>query len=567
MADEFQKFIEMGINKIRNEYKISGFEEKCKAGAIKEFFIKMRDGIRLKTHCYVPEGQETFPAIIQRSCYPFADALYRTHGEELSKRGYAYIYQYCRGTGGSEGEWVPNINERQDGIDTLNWLNSQKWVDCIGYWGCSYLALTGWVIADALPDKVKALCLTHYGTDRFVSAYQNGAFRHDVLTAWAMQNTGFKVEADYIESCKSRPHIEVDEKLWGKRVGWYRDWIRNTRSDDAYWQNGFWKMLHDIPSKVKVPVYIAEGWYDHHLGSAINTYLSLPDECREHSVLEIGSWNHSFNPCLEGHKTGNLKNSEVLQMLNWFEETLVKKHIPEGRINTYVIGTDHWEECKTFLTDVKKTKTFFLSAEKSGNAYKIQGTKGVTNECISYLYDPENPVISHGAESMLNSHEHIGSLLQPEAGYREDVISFISEPMESEMKIAGKIKIKLYVSTDADDTAFTAKVMEVFPDGKAFNIRSSIAILAYRKENQNEYIPNEVAEIDIDMWDIAWEIKKGSKIRIDISSSDFPQYSIHTNYKGIWSEQDKIKIAKQTLYFGAKHSSCIIFPVSDILET
>lgn len=125
--------------------------------------------------------------ILQRSPYVHLMDMYLLHGKNLAQRGFIYILQFCRGTGQSEGEWEPNVNERQDGLDTLNWLQNEPWVKNIGYWGNSYLALTGWCMADAVPSKVKGMYLSVYGTDRFTSAYSKGMFRHDVLTSWAME--------------------------------------------------------------------------------------------------------------------------------------------------------------------------------------------------------------------------------------------------------------------------------------------------------------------------------------------------------------------------------------------
>ena len=143
-------------------------------------------------------------------------------------------------------------------------------------------------MADAVPEKVKTMYLGVYGCDRHTSAYKDGLFRQDILTAWAMGNAGVPVEAPLLESCAYRPQTEVDEKVWGVHLDWYRDWITNTDRDSAYWSDGFWKELKEIPGKVKIPVFIREGWYDHHLGSAIVTYESLSEEAKKHSVIQIG---------------------------------------------------------------------------------------------------------------------------------------------------------------------------------------------------------------------------------------------------------------------------------------
>ena len=192
--------------------------------------LPMQDGVRLYTEIFKPEGLAQFPVLIQRSCYPNQQPLYEINGVELTRRGYGYVVQTCRGTGKSEGHWEPNVNERPDGRDTLQWLNDQPWAESIGYFGASYLALTGWAIADIVPPKVKGMMLTVYGTDRFKSAYEKGLFRHDVLTGWAMQNAGHPVTADYLESCRFRPHDKVDEALWGGTLDWYQDWIHATRA-------------------------------------------------------------------------------------------------------------------------------------------------------------------------------------------------------------------------------------------------------------------------------------------------------------------------------------------------
>ena len=181
---------------------------------------------------------------------------------------------------------------------------------------------------------------------------------------------------------------------------------------------------------------------------------------------------------------------------------------------------------------------------------------------ISYLYDPNDPVISHGSESLFATQSGIGSLKQPQYGFRDDVISFVSEPFNEEKDIIGIIKAKIFVSTDAEDTAFTMKVMEVFPDGSAYNIRNGITTLAYRNGSPERisYTPNSIEEITIDHGH-SFRMQKRSRLRIDISSSNFPEYAVHSNYPGVWSKQDKTKTAKQTIYVGQDHPSCVILPI------
>lgn len=525
----------------------------------------MRDGVKLYTVCRVPVGDGPFPTIVMRSCYPMQEPIYRLNAQEYCWRGFAYVYQFCRGTGSSEGEWVPNINERNDGKDTLDWLDRQDWTESIGYTGVSYLALTGWVIADIVPPKVKTLYLVHYGTDRFTSAYSNGLFRQDVLTSWAMENAGFPVTTDYLRSARYRPQVNVDTDLWGKEVSWYRDWITNTNRTDVYWQSGFWKELKEIPSKVNLPVYIGSGWYDHHLGSTLKTYEALSPESKKHSVLRIGAWNHALQPCVDHIESKNLENNDEKNSFAWFDRILRKKELPEGGIQTYRIGDDRWEAYPSYpFRNTSKASLYFSRHTHDQKIHYLLEKQDDHETSISYTYNPDQPVMSHGAESLLRTWDEIGSLPQPPCGWRDDVISFLSQPFNKDLDLLGKITVKLYVSSSADDTAFTAKLMEVYPDGKTCNIRSGITTLAYRAgsdQPRGTYEPGTIVEADISMWDISWRLHKGSRLRIDISSSDFPQYAVHTNYAGIWSYQKQAKTAQQMLYCGSVFSSQVILPL------
>jgi putative CocE/NonD family hydrolase len=564
-TSDTNEMIEKFVEHVRKQFNDSSYPVEYEDFECYEEMLPLRDGVRLRTIYYFPktDQRESFPTIVQRSCYPDMDRMMRVNAEELAKRGFGFVYQYCRGVGGSEGVWRPNDNDRNDGQDFMNYLNSLEKVECMGYQGASYLAFTGWVMADILPDKVKSLYLTVYGTDRHTSAYKDGLFRHDILTAWAMGNAGREISADLMESCKYRPHIEVDKALWGGELDWYRNWITNTSRTDPYWNEGFWHMLSQIPKRMNLPVYIGEGWYDHHLGSAIKSYINLSDESKAHSVLEIGPWNHSGMPCITGHTHKNAEGSTTLKTLDWFTKTLKKKELPEPKIRCYVIGADEWREWSSYPFKPDHEEYFYLSDKLiADGAYSLEASPAASGQ-ISYLYDPNDPVISHGSESLFATQSGIGSLKQPQYGFRDDVISFVSEPFNEEKDIIGIIKAKIFVSTDAEDTAFTMKVMEVFPYGSAYNIRNGITTLAYRNGSPERisYTPNSIEEITIDSWDIAWRMQKGSRLRIDISSSNFPEYAVHSNYPGVWSKQDKTKTAKQTIYVGQDHPSCVILPI------
>lgn len=516
-----------------------------------EAMLPCRDGVRLRTMFFRPAGVAgPLPTVVQRSCYPHMEAMERLHARGFCALGFAFVVQWCRGTGGSDGKWLPNEHEREDGKDFLDALEGVDWVGNVGFWGSSYLALTGWAVADIAPPKVRTMYLTQYGTDRFTSAYMDGLFRHDVLTGWAIGNAGYPVAADYLDSCRYRPHNRVDEALWGHALPWYRQWIGNASRGDAYWRQGFWGLLATIPQRVTFPVYIAEGWYDHHLGSALAGYGRLAPAARAHSTLRIGCWNHMFQPCLQDRPGRHLENDDTATAIDWFTRLLKDEEMPDARVSLYQVGEDRWVDYPAYPVPIGRRRRLYFGPDST-----LQGQPASGNATRTYAYNPQRPVPSHGTEAMLTTGHGQGSLLQPAPNHRPDVLSFISEPAAAPQRIVGSIRVGLRVSTDAEDTAYTAKVMEVLPDGRAYNIRSGITTLAYRghSDARQRYVPGEAVQAPIDLWDIAWTLGAGSRLRVDISSSDFPQYTIHSNCPGIWSAQARTRVARQTLWLAGCH--------------
>lgn len=157
------------------------------------------------------------------------------------------------------------------------------------------------------------------------------------------------------------------------------------------------------------------------------------------------------------------------------------------------------------------------------------------------------------------------SVFQPEQGERADVLTFLSDPLERDLAIAGSIRARLTVSTEAEDTAFTVTVMEVSPDGRAINIRDGITSLRYRNGagTPQPYVPNEKTEVEIELWPMAWKMRKGSRIRVDVSSSNFPAYHAHPNLAGPWALQAETRIARQTVYGGTAEAAWLDLPITD----
>lgn len=522
-----------------------------------ELWIPAPDGVRLRTIVTKPaEMDGPYSTLVLRSCYPHQEAMLRNQSEGFAQHGFAVVYQWCRGIGGSEGKWEPNIYDRGDGLSLVNWLQKQDWVKNMGYMGASYLAMTGWIMADAVPDKMKTMYLTVYGTERHTSAWREGLFRQDILTAWAMDNAGFPVDADYMESARYRPQAKVDEALWGGKLDWYRDWITHPSREDPYWAEGHWATLRAVPGKLKIPVFVGEGWYDHHLGSMLEGYASLSETAKQHSVLQISPTNHGTQPVIPGaaHQE-HASIDEAEQQMRWFYDILVQEKLPEPAVQYYLINADEWRTYPEFPPKTAGEKVFYLDGSRLLEAPGGEAARW-------YDYDPENPVPSHGAESLFRTWEHIGALEQPEPGWRPDVLSYVSEPLEKPLDVVGPVQVKLWVQSDAPDTCFAVKLMEVLPDGRAFHIRGGITTLAWRNGAvRPQPYGGEPVELTISCWDVAWRLQAGSRLRIDVTSSNFPEYSVHPNTEELWSLATETRVARQTVLTGSAHPSRVLLPL------
>ena len=537
------------------------------------------DGVRLLTRIYLPEGEGPFPMVVTRTPYVWGQGDYVGIAREYARHGIGYIQQDCRGKGGSEGFFSPNVNERADGIALYEWLAEQPWCGDIGIFGSSYTALTGWLVGDSIPDKVKGMYLSHYGVDRHISCFRSGLFREDIMSGWAIDNAeedivkperkpGQAPGENYYGFYLYRPQVEADVNILGQKLQYYRDWITHTDYTDPYWNTGVWADLKRIPYVIDVPLTIVAGQFDHHEEGTVLGYERLRPEVKAKSRLILGSWNHSFQVTPTHVPTANAMEFDInADQFEWFYSLLVKKEEPRGEVKVYDIEADRWVNFDSWPMETGRSRTMYLSSEPAGDRWNVLGLLPSAQRgrsTVGYVYDPENPVYAEGGETLFTSSERRGSRLQSEAGYRDDILSFVSEPLEEDMTIAGNVKVYLRVKTDVDDTAFAFTLSEVTPSGEAYNMRTSIATLGYRDgllKPRVEYRRGDEVVLEIEALPIMWTVKAGNALRLDIKSSQFPEYAVHSNTAGVWAEQAETVKAHQTVFVGGEDGSRVVFPV------
>jgi hypothetical protein len=531
--------------------------------------VPMRDGIRLSTNIFRPDAKGSFPVILIRTPYGNGGPG-NNEGHFFAERGYVYIIQDTRGRYESEGPFYAMHFEADDGLDMHQWIGKQSWCDGnIGTTGGSYVGFTQWMPAPKSP-YLKTMIPAVTFSDFYSTAFQNGAFRLGLFTSWSIEMTTplllsretlqQKMDSIFL----SLPLIDQD-KAAGWRISFLRDWLSHPVRD-PFWENT--SVGTDNYKKIKASVYNIGGWFDILLGGTIENYMKMtdddiPPEIRNKQKLLIGPWVHSWGK----REVGELDfgedaafNSRELN-LRWFDSQL--KNMENGIINEppvkiFVMGANKWRfENEWPPARAKCWKYYFHS---QGNANTLNGdgqlsTISPTEEPVDrFIYNPADPVIAN--------HE-MGPYDQTYIEKRNDVLVYSTPPLQQDLEVTGPVIVKLYASSSATNTDFTAKLVDVYPDGRAMRLCEGIIRASYRnaEETPSNIEPGKIYEYTIDLWATSNLFKEGHKIRVEVSSSNFPRFDRNLNTGKNFETDTTLLKAEQTVYHNKKYPSCIVLPV------
>lgn len=537
--------------------------------------IRLSDGVPLETVLFLPEASGAFPAVLVRNPYRGNQLIYARLLPLLAQQGYAVVLVSVRGALGSGGEWLPFEHERSDGREVLDWVASQPWCNKnIGAWGASYLGIAQWSIADAGSPALKTLFMSVCGAFGYELFYRRGLFRQSVWTVWALQmmeenrfSDQFPPEAVQ-KALEYRPQSRLGEELKGKRCAWYENWVRSTRRTDPYWSEGFWGELQGVPARTEIPVMLCGGWFDIFQRPQLASWRALPEQTRKRSRYVIGPWGHS-DPAAE-RLLGKPRYPEedilgTLQLkaaVEWFDCQLKGKPYPHGvgTMETYSLHDNRWV---TWAGDIGAgpVREFYLDA--AGGS--LQNGAPERESSASFVYDPQAPAPSFAMakDGVFAVPGLEGNRLRaPAPGARKDTLTFFSGVLGEDLAIAGAIRAVLFVSSSAPATAFSLNVMETDENGGSDSIREDITDIRFCDETRVEaYTPGRVVRLEFTLTDVMWRVRKGSRLRVDISSSGFPMYHVHPDKTGCWADLTDGSPAEQTVYSGARHASKLSIPV------
>jgi len=561
---------------------------------------RMRDGVTLYANVYRPNKEGKFPVLLTRLPYnkdlPFYSHRY-LDTNRLVQNGYVVIIQDVRGRYSSEGDFYPFIYEGEDGYDTVEWAASLPYSNGeVGMFGLSYYGFTQLLAASEQPPHLKAIVPAMTLSDWMDNSVEyGGKYLVGSSETWALES----VTPDELKrTCKSPE--EYKEKMakmaefYNQIEDWYKfmpveEWppLKELGTARFFFDllNGQIKeedrkrlSILDKYDKIDVPAYHIAGWYDNFLHTTLQNYLELDKKDSAVQRLIIGPWGHGVFSSQLGQRTFGIHASgdwidqkgDLTDLhISWFDRWLKEKETANENaapIKLFVMGINQWRDEQEW--PLARTKYIPYYFHSSGQAHTGAENGGISTEkpgdetSDTYIYDPLNPVPTNGGGTLFAGVNSMGPRDQREIEQREDVLVYTSEPLQEPLEVTGLIKVKLWAKTDAQDTDFTAKLVDVFPDERAINLTDGIVRAKYRKgEWQEESVKDQIIEYEIDLWATSNVFLPGHRIRVEISSSNFPRFDPNLNTgKTMITSKTAVK-ACQTIYHSNEHPSHILLPV------
>ena len=586
--------------------------------------VRMRDGVSLSIDVYRPaQGgvavQGPFPVLLERTPYGKRRVVLNQAGEFFARAGYVVVMQDVRGRFASEGEWYfLSEQEGPDGFDTMEWLVSQPWCDGrIGTMGLSYSTATQQALAVLRPRGLASQFLSDGGYDYFHRTLRHsGAFELGVLLPYVVRlaregpdlasdparRAAFEAELDGLRPWLDRLPLRKGESFLRhapREERWFLDMLTTSRRE-AYWTQATLSLRDHVDAYPDIPIFFQTSWYGHHVWATIEKYRAIRSGRTSPMRLLIGPWLHGYDDFARSY-AGEVDfgaeskiDFNALRKL-WFDATLkgVDNGILSGpEVHLFVTGGGsgardpsgrlqhggHWRDETAWPPPKARLATFHLH----GDGSLLPEAPPADAAPRHFTFDPLDPVptVGGGVQNGMfpaliqgvaydqRSREELWVCYDSQRlSSREDVLVFQSDPLEADLEVTGPISVRLFVSSSAKDTDFTAKVIDVhppsvgWPEGFALNLTDSIVRCRYREGFDREAFlrPGEIVEVVIEPQAISNLFAKGHRIRLDISSSSFPRFDVNPNTGEPCGLERDLVTATNTVHLDAAHPSSVTF--------
>ncbi|MBM3725455.1 MAG: CocE/NonD family hydrolase [Acidobacteria bacterium] len=535
--------------------------------------IPMRDGVRLSANIFLPAPEGRWPALLVRTPYSKGrepPPQYRP----FAGRGYVVVVQDVRGRHESEGAFRPFEQEAPDGDDTLNWMARQPWCNGrIGMLGGSYSGMAQWKAATTANPHLKAIFPVVSGvddyTDRFYST--GGAIKLGHRLQWLAENLrapGFPLPG-FSQFVHSLPVRNADRAATGQRLDIFQAALDHPHYDSFWRAFSVREQLH----KVRAAVFSVGGWFDNNAQSELEAFAAMRRMGRPHRIL-IGPWPHNMSQKFPNADFGPEAMEPIRRyQLEWFdywlkgEQKTVPPPAPAARF--FLMGENRWHHETDWPPARSVPTAFYLDSAGQANTADGDGsllTRPARRDTQdAYTYNPRDPVPTEGGPVCCNPQVFPwGPRDQRKVEARRDVLVYSSPVLREGVEVTGPVRAVLWVSTSTSDTDFTAKLVDVMPSGEYRGITDGILRLRYREGLDRAVLakPGEVYRIALDLGVTSHLFEAGHRIRVEVSSSNFPRFDRNPNTGRPIADETELRPASQVLYHGRKYPSHLMLPVA-----
>ncbi len=562
--------------------------------------MRTRDGVTLYADVYRPDRPGRFPALVMRTPYDKSREPGYTERDYFASRGYLVIVQDTRGRFSSEGEFYPFIHEAHDGYDAIEWAATLPQCNgMVGTVGQSYPGLVQYFAAPQRPPHLKVMCPVSGPVSYFEDfVYRRGVFELGWMLAYfvfmardtlsrkglyerdrARLDSYVTVPEERFSPLKQEVYLHLPLADWGDRLKdgapYFADYMRNWKYGPYWEQTDLRRRFHEID----VPMFHVGSWYDIFQYDTLAMYTGLrewaaSENTRRTQKLLMGPWAHLLPYSVPTSKgTGDIDFGPEARIelhaiqLRWFDHFL--KGIDNGvldepPVRLFVMGDNRWRDEQEW--PLKRTRYTSLYLHSGAHAVSLRGDGALSfsapadEPADNFLYDPRNPVPTRGGTTLSLPP---GVFDQTEIEQRDDVLVYTTEVLTDDLEVTGPVLLKLHAASSAPDTDFTAKLIDVRPDSYAQNIVEGLIRARFRDSlsSPTPITPDRVYEYTIDLWATSHVFKAGHRLRLEVSSSNFPRYDRNPNTGDDFGVGSELRTAHQTVFHDSRYPSRLVLPV------
>ncbi|MGA2102131.1 MAG: CocE/NonD family hydrolase [Candidatus Sulfotelmatobacter sp.] len=551
---------------------------------------KMRDGVVLRADIYRPKADGKFPVLLQRTPYNKSNGV--NFGVRAAAHGFVVIFQDVRGRYSSEGEWYTFKNESNDGFDSVEWAAALPYSNGkVGMFGGSYVGATQMLAAIAHPPHLAGICPVVTASNYHDGwTYQDGAFEQWFNESWTSglaqdtfnrtitQNTN-ALQGMWKLPLTGYPLFNFPEPSTAissthALAPYFLDWLAHPNYDD-YWKR--WSIEEHF-ADINVPALTVAAWYDIFQGGSLRNYVGIKahggDAARAAQRLLVIIGGHAGG----GQKIGDIdfgpaaaQFDEDEVTLSWYEylfKGAQNNFAKEKPVKIFVMGRNEWREEDDWPLARRQNSKYFLHSDGKANSLRGGGSLSAASPLKEssdhYVYDPANPVPTIGGPLCCDGgHLPPGPRDQRPVEARDDVLVYSTSAFANDTEITGPVSLELFAKSTAVDTDFTAKLVDVAPDGFAQNLTEGIVRARYRDSQEKPTLmnPGQVYKFTIDLWSTSNVFLKGHALRLEVSSSNFPRFDRNLNSGEAQGTGEHYVPATNTILHDSEHPSALLLPV------